>query len=65
MGVYEMTNDVFITEDGISAFHIADVICVTGGDVYLSADGADPIILLLNQNDIERVIEMMKEYHNG
>lgn len=60
-----MSNCVFITEDGISVFHIADVICVTGRDVYLSADGADPIILLLKQNDIERVIKMMKEYHNG
>ncbi len=60
-----MSNYVFITEDRISVFHIGDVICITGRDVYLSASGADPIILLLKQNDIERVIEMMKEYHNG
>ena len=59
-----MRNSIFVSEDNKSAFHIADILCVDGNDVYIASGSYDYIVLTFTEADTRRIIHMMKEYHD-
>lgn len=58
-----MNRVIFKSSNGKSAFHIADVICVDGNDVYIGNGINECIILSFSADEAQRVIELMEEYY--
>lgn len=58
-----MNRVIFKSSNGKSAFHIADVICVDGNDVYIGNGTNECIILSLSADETQQVIELMEEYY--
>lgn len=58
-----MNRVIFKSSNGKSAFHIADVICVDGNDVYIGNGTNECIILSFSVDEAQQVIELMEEYY--